>query len=158
MGFGSRLWLPNLLCLAAVITAHFLVKAGQPEGQVASCHLRPVLGGDPRPAPRSSVSHTSGTAPRFGMPEGRAGDGEANGCESASPGLLPGPRYASGSAPGPAQPRPRSGLRERKFLRGRGGAGAVREAELDHGASGDLDPQEGGGLAERWVGPGQCWA
>lgn len=27
---------------------------------------------------------------------------------------------------------------------------------LGHGASRDLDPREGGSLAERWVGPGQC--
>lgn len=84
----------------------------------------------------------------------------ANGRESASPGLLCGPRYAGGSAPGPAQPSPSPG---RGYGSGNSCAGEaeqlpIRGAELGHGASGDLDPQEGGGLAERWVGPGQWWA
>ena len=60
-------------------------------------------------------------------------------------------------APPPAQPSPSPGQSSGS---GNSCAGEkervrIREAELGHGASSDLDPREGGGLAERWVGLGQ---
>lgn len=55
--------------------------------------------------------------------------------------------------PGPSPPRLGSGSGN-SYASGTDGALPGRPAELGHGASGNLDPHEGGSLAERWVGRG----
>lgn len=63
----------------------------------------------------------------------------------APPRALPGPSPALGSGSG-------------NSCAGRTEQTPIPAGTLGHGTCSDLDPWEGGILAERWVGPGQSWA
>ena len=118
------------------------------------------MGRDPGPL-QSRQGRRAAAPPRVrrpGSPRGReAGRRRANGSGSASPGRARAPRCAAGSARGPARGPPQAGLRERKFLRGRARREQLRAGGPGHGASSDLEPREGGGLAERWAWAESGW-
>lgn len=69
-----------------------------------------------------------------------------------SPGMLVAPPRAQ---PGPS---PALGSGSGNSCAGGTERASIPAGGLGHGASSDLDPREGGSMAERWVGPGQNWA
>lgn len=109
------------------------------QGQGPLWAVRPVWRGL-GPAVRSSESRPAALPARPGarLPKPSDPGGGAGG------GHLGDYRAQVCGGPAPARPRPGPGLWERKFLHRRDAAGGAR-----HGSCGDLDPREGGSLAER---------
>lgn len=147
----SGLWLPNLcaLLLHSLLTFFFsfffsFLKSLKVKVQFGAGSLGLTAGTPPRVGRRSSRRTPGGRGRR------RASGGPM---AVAAPHLAVqvGPRCAGGSAPRPAQVPPR-----RDSAGGNSCAGGTRRewipaGGLGHGTSVDLDPREGGSLAERWA-------